>query len=79
MRSLFADALPTRIIERGSKGAFTDPLWTQTARDFAHQWSGKGLNEELVDVDRLREHWTGSNINLLSTSLLQAAWLADSK
>jgi hypothetical protein len=80
MRLLFGDLLPTQILERRSKAAFTDPLWTPTAFEFAKSWSGRGLEAAtagLVDFERLREHWLTGAPDLLSTSLLQRAWLAD--
>ncbi len=77
MRHVFGDLLPVELIERRTKAAFTDPLWTETARRFAREWSGEGLDETLVDPDALRRHWAGDVRNLVSTTLLQAAWLHD--
>jgi asparagine synthase (glutamine-hydrolysing) len=77
MRHVFGDLLPEELIERRTKAGFTDPLWTGTARRFAQEWSGEGVDETLVDPDALRRHWAGDTRNLVSTTLLQAAWLHD--
>jgi len=77
MRHVFGDLLPVELIERRTKAGFTDPLWTETARRFAREWSGEGVDETLVDPDALRRHWAGDVRNLVSTTLLQAAWLHD--
>lgn len=77
MTELFGDVLPDRVVQRRTKGSFTDPLWTSTARAFAEEWSGGGVDEELVDPVALRRHWLRDNRHLLSTTLLQQAWLHD--
>ena len=77
MTELFGDLLPEQLVHRRTKGVFTDPLWTPTARSFASQWSGEGVDPQLVDAAALRQHWLGDARNLLSTTLLQQAWLHD--
>ncbi len=77
MRRVFGDLLPAELIERRTKGGFTDPLWTDTAKRFAKEWSGGGVDPSLVDPEALRRHWAGETRNLVSTTLLQAAWLHD--
>ena len=77
MDRLFAHVLPAEIRHRQSKATFTDPLWTEQSSTFAVEWSGEGVDLALVDVERLRAHWLREDRNLLSTTLLQAAWLAD--
>ena len=77
MREVFGDLLPVELIERSSKGSFTVPLWTETAMQFARDWSGEGVDRELVDPDALRRHWAGDVRNLVSTTLLQSVWLHD--
>lgn len=77
MAELFGDLLPERLVRRTTKGAFSDPLWTRTAHAFAAEWSGAGLDEDLVDPVALRRHWLGDDTNVLSTTLLQQAWLSD--
>ena len=77
MEILFGDLLPDQVVRRTTKGAFTDPLWTSTACRFAEEWSGGGVDESLVDPAVLRRHWMSGTRNLLSTTLLQQAWLHD--
>jgi len=77
MRQVFGDLLPNELIERRTKAGFTDPLWTGEARRFARDWSGEGVDRTLVDPDALRRHWAGGSRHLVSTTLLQAAWLHD--
>jgi hypothetical protein len=77
MRTICGSDLPEAVVTRRSKGTFSSPVWTTTARTFAKQWSGGGVDLSLVDVDLLRAHWATDQINLLSTTLLQAAWLHD--
>ena len=50
MGLLFGDLLPDQVIRRASKGQFTDPLWTPTSRQFAREWSGNGVDPDLVDT-----------------------------
>ena len=77
MRDVFGEVLPVEIIERSTKGSFTGPLWTDTSMRFARAWSGEGVDRDLVDPDALRRHWAGDVRNLVSTTLLQSAWLHD--
>jgi hypothetical protein len=74
---LFAGMLPNALLARTTKAIFDDPLYTASSLEFARSWSGRGVDERLVDVDRLRAHWLGAERSVMSTSLLQAAWLAD--
>ncbi|HTC70524.1 MAG TPA: asparagine synthase-related protein [Acidothermaceae bacterium] len=77
MELLCGNDLPDRVVRRRTKGTFSSAVWTDTSRAFALRWSGEGVNRELVDVDALRKHWMSERVNLLSTTLLQAAWLHD--
>lgn len=79
MLRLFGDLLPEQSLRRGTKASFSEPLWTATARRFAASWSGDGLNRDWVDVDALRRHWLDEQVDLRSTTLLQAAWLHDAQ
>lgn len=77
MATLFGDLLPEQVVGRTTKGVFTEPLWTTTAVEFARHWSGRGVDPELVDPERLRDHWLDEDRSVLSTTLLQQAWLHD--
>ncbi len=80
MRRLFGTVLPSEVLDRRSKASFTDPLWTEQALNYATEWSGAGISPieaGLVDAEKLRSHWLSGHPDLLSTSMLQAAWLSD--
>ncbi len=79
LEALVGDLLPAEVVKRPTKGTFTDPLWTATARAFAQTWSGQGIDERFVDPERLRAAWLGEERSLLCTTLLQAAWLAEQR
>ncbi len=75
MASLFGELLPRELISRHTKASFTDPLWTRTARRFAAQWTDDPILEGIVDDMALKSHWLLERRNLLSTTLLQVAWM----
>jgi hypothetical protein len=77
MAALLGDLVPPALLRRTTKAAFSVPLWTVAARRFAAQWSGSGLDPDLVDVDALRAAWASAEPPVMSTTMLQAAWLAD--
>lgn len=77
LRELAGDLLPRSLPARPTKGVFTDPLWSGPAQEFARAWSGRGVDQRFVDPERLRAAWHAPQRPLLSTTLLQAAWLAD--
>ncbi len=77
LEALVGDLLPEALLARTTKATFDDPLWTPTALAFAARWSGRGLDERLVDPVALRRHWLGGEPSAMSATLLQAAWLAD--
>lgn len=46
-------------------------------RAFADRWSGQGLDESLVDPERLRSIWLGPDPDSRTGGLMQAAWMHD--
>jgi asparagine synthase (glutamine-hydrolysing) len=74
MRSLFADLLPEKVVTRRDKAEMEAVLVGEGARRFADDWDGTGVDEELVQVDALREAWRRGE--WLSMTLLHVAWLA---
>lgn len=75
---LFADVLPDAIVNRTSKGAYSNPLWTSTARSFANEWEGDSPSS-LVDHRKLQAMWRQERLpDIRTTMLLQAAWLSNS-
>ena len=69
--------LPRELMARTTKAVYSVPLWTETATRFAREWSGRGLDESLVDPEAVRASWLSEARSVMSTTLLQAAWLAD--
>jgi Asparagine synthase len=76
MRVLFGDLLPPAVIERSGKATFNRAFMGEATREFARSWDGSGLDESMVDTDRLRQAWLAETPSALSSMLLQAAWLS---
>ena len=77
MNALARDLLPTDVVERTSKAYFNRVFFGEETRAFAAAWSGRGLDEALVDPDALRREWLSEVPDFRSSLLLQSAWLAD--
>ena len=77
LQTLMGDLLPPRFLDRTTKGTYSVPLWTGTATSFAAKWSGTGLDASLVDSEAVRATWLTEGRSVMSTTMLQAAWLAD--
>jgi hypothetical protein len=75
--ALMGDLLPPGFLERTTKGTYSVPLWTNASTDFAASWSGNGLDNSLVDPEAVRATWLTEGRTVMSTSMLQAAWLND--
>ena len=79
-RDLFGDLLPAPIVERRSKASFDAAFWHRYARAFVKNWDGRGIDDDLVDVDALCRLWTRDSLAPgLTWLLLQQAWLAAGK
>jgi hypothetical protein len=77
MRGLFADLLPDSVLARTSKATFTEAYFGPMSRRFAREWDGRaGIDPTIVDSEALRSIWLSPRPNFLTTTLLQAAWLA---
>lgn len=76
MAYLVGDLLPAPVIARTTKAAFNNAYFTATAREFAGTWDGRGVDDDLVDVEALRAEWRKPVPSALSFGPLQAAWLA---
>lgn len=76
LRRLAADLLPDQVLTRRTKGNFTIAYLGAPTRSFVREWDGTGLDDNIVDVDRLRELWLGDSPPAPTASLVQAAWLA---
>jgi asparagine synthase (glutamine-hydrolysing) len=73
--ALFGELLPREIITRASKATFDDISWSEPSRDFARNWNGAGIDEELVDPDALRAEWLKPTPRFGTATLLQSTWL----
>lgn len=76
MKFLAEDLLPSALIERESKPIYNTAYFTETAKGFAQSWDGTGIDEDLVDSDKLRSAWLRPTPNAASFALLQSVWLA---
>jgi Asparagine synthase len=77
LTTLLGDLLPRELLARTTKARFSLPLWTETARGYAREWSGRGLDASLADPEAVRAAWLSDEPPVVSTTMLQAAWLAD--
>jgi hypothetical protein len=77
MEALAHDLLPEDVIERRSKAHFNRVFFGEESRTFAAAWSGRGLDETLVDPEVLRHEWLSEVPDFRTSLLLQSAWLAD--
>jgi asparagine synthetase B (glutamine-hydrolysing) len=75
MRLLFSDVLPSAVLERSDKAMFGPALFSEHSRSFVDQWTGDGVDPELVDADALRSTWAEPEPASGSHMLLQNAWL----
>ncbi len=75
MRLLAADLLPDSVSRRQTKATFNEVYVGDGVRSFARSWSGKGLDESLVDVEALRAAWSSDMIPGPSLAPLQYALL----
>jgi asparagine synthetase B (glutamine-hydrolysing) len=77
MRALFGELLPEAVLLRPTKARYSEALWGRGTRAFADEWSGSGVDGELVDPVALRAEWRGPNPHEDSAMLLHAAWLSE--
>ena len=76
MRELFGDVLPEPVLTRRSKAHFDEAFVSDHSRAFAAGWTGAGVDESLVDLDRLAAEWRSPHPDPRSLLLMQAAWLS---
>ena len=77
MEELAGDLLPADVLRRTSKAYFNRVFFGEESRAFAAAWSGRGLDETLVDPEMLRREWLSDVPDIRTALLLQSAWLAD--
>jgi asparagine synthase (glutamine-hydrolysing) len=76
MQRHFGDLLPAEVTTRTTKAAFTEVFSGGETRRFAEQWTGSGLDPELVAIEALRAEWLSPVPDVRSLVPIQAAWLA---
>ena len=79
MTALFGDCLPASLLARLTKPHFNGAYVHDATREFLATWDGSGLDENLIDVDGLRQMWSGPVVHGGSFQLIQAAWLAQAR
>ncbi|MGY1779773.1 asparagine synthase-related protein [Geodermatophilus sp. SYSU D01036] len=75
-RLLSGGSLPEAVCARRTKGVFNGSRFHRHTRAVIERWSGEGVDRRWVDVDALRATWTADVLDAGTSSLLQAAWLA---
>lgn len=75
MTMLVGDVLPEALLSRSTKARFDQVFWTDHARSLVADWQGEGVDEEIVDVDRLRAEWSSPRPEAHTFTLLQSVWL----
>jgi hypothetical protein len=78
MRYLFGDLLPDAVLSRTTKASFNQTRWGNFEREYARNWSGEGIDPNLIDVARLRAAWLSEDPPPGADYQLHAAWLATS-
>jgi hypothetical protein len=73
MRVLFGDLLPETIVRRSDKAFFNHAVYGPATRAFAEKWRNGGVDESVVDVDRLRSEWLAETPSAQTALLLQSA------
>ena len=77
MDALASDLLPAESVGRKTMAYFNRVFFGDESRAFAATWSGRGLDERLVDPEALRRQWRSDMPDFRTSLLLQSAWLAD--
>ncbi|HEX2086434.1 MAG TPA: asparagine synthase-related protein [Solirubrobacteraceae bacterium] len=75
MQALFGELLPPDVLARPTKAIFNAVWQGPRTREFVEAWDGRGVDAELVDVERLAELWRGPHTDARSALLLHRAWL----
>jgi len=67
---LFQNALPVELIQRCTRSHFDHVFWSEHSRELAARWNG-GVDDELVDLEALRQEWQGPRPDARTFMLLQ--------
>ena len=76
LRGMASDLLPEEVLARTHKAVFTRCYMGRPTREFAADWSGEGVDAELVDPQELRRLWLTESPPATTAALLQSAWLS---
>jgi asparagine synthase (glutamine-hydrolysing) len=77
LRAQVGHLLPEHAFGRSDSTNFRGVFWGHRTRAFAESWSGRGLDEEMVDPEALRKEWLSDEPDLRTAMLMQLAWLAE--
>ena len=69
--------LPPELLRRSDGVNRHQAFFGAASRAFATQWSGHGVDDEVVDADVLRALWSGGSFPWASTMLFQSAFAAE--
>lgn len=77
LEQLAGELLPADLfVERPAPDAI-GVFFGARSREFATSWSGRGLDESIVDVETLRQTWLSDRPDPRTACLLQYAWLTE--
>lgn len=76
LEAFFSDLLPRDVLHRSTKAHFTSSLWGPRSRAFIEAWDGSGVDDAVVDPERLHAEWRRPRPDIRAATALQAAWLA---
>lgn len=75
MQAVAGENLPSAVLAREDKALFDEVFFGPRTREFAHRWTGQGVNHELVKAEVLRSMWLSGKPDFRTALLLQQAWL----
>jgi hypothetical protein len=76
MRRFFGDVLPDEICSRTQKASFNAVAVGEATRAFVADWTGEGVDTEIIDVEAVRAAMNADVPNRFAFLLVQRAWLA---
>jgi asparagine synthase (glutamine-hydrolysing) len=74
LRRLAGHLLPAELLSRSDGVSRSQAFFGNASRTFAAQWSGDGLDDEVVDAGILRDLWSSGAFPWASTMLFQSAF-----
>ena len=69
--------LPAELLRRSDGAGGAQPFFGEASAAFAANWTGEGLDPDVVDANALRAGWSSSSFPWASTMLLQLAFAHD--